>query len=504
VISLGLLFVFSTLGLGLLYLSQVYLKTSGYRKNSLVLDYSSENGIKKGLNYLLCLMGGRTSPLFLSEEQTEELRADARNGGARAVEETLSARFPLVLEETCHEQTWKSETQAALKKVEERDDSFAATYRLSVGSEGHLSNFRPKKLSTLETEAKILVGHIPLAAIPLLIDKILSPEERKSFLSQNQIELRPSPGNPFQPQLSFADNNLIPSEAGSLLAETLKIKIFRPQDLSVGRLRAALGLEMSADPVPEGVYLVHDDLGLGGIYVEGDLDEMVPAIDGDLQIISFRQGDSLWRLEFCPSRAQTRFSTPEGDYTYELLPKGIIIVSGKIGSLGGGEVDTAGNVTLVKDRELPSILRSVDLIIVSSDEITISSHLIQQGVSWEKGIPYVKDSSSQLIIYSTGQDFWQGTARNGGITIDAQAPSQIKIQASLTARGGGLTICGVGKEVEVLGSLQVSDYSSRENKITISFDPRLTSANGLHENSARTSAPIVFLASFRILGWKEY
>jgi hypothetical protein len=271
----------------------------------------------------------------------------------------------------------------------------------------------------------------------------------------------------------------------------------------MGRLRAVLGLEMSADPVPEGVYLMHDDLGLGGIYVEGDLDEMVPAIDGNLQVISFRRGDSLWRLEFCPSRAQTRFSTPEGDYTYELLPKGIIIVSGKIGSLGGGEVDAAGNVTLVKDRELPSILRGVDLTIVSSDAITISSHLIQQGVSWEKGIPYVKDSSSQLIIYSTGQDFWQGTARNGGIIIDAQAPSEVKIQASLTARGGGLTICGEGKEVEVLGSLQVSDYSSRENKITISFDPRLTAANGRHENSARTSAPIVFLASFRILGWKE-
>lgn len=504
VICLGLFFVFSTLGLSLLYLSQVYLKTSGYRKNSLVLDYSSENGIKKGFNYLLGLMGSRTSLPFLTEEHAEELKADAQSGGARVAEETISAHFPLLIEETSNEQAWRSETRAALQQMTETADSFAAIYELSISSEGMMVNFRPKKQSTLETEAKILVGHIPLAAIPLLIDKILSPEEKESFLSRNQIILVPPPGSPLQPQASFSDNNLIPSEAGSLLAEALKIGISRPQDLSVPRLRAALGLEPSADPVPEGIYLVHDDLGLGGIYIEGDLDEMVLAIDGDLQVISFRQGEGLWRLAFSPSRAWTRFSTPEGNSEYDLLPKGIIVVNGKVASLGGGQVDEAGNVALVKDRELPSILRGVDLTIVSSDEIAISSHLILQGASWEKGIPYVKDSTSQLIIYSTGQDFYLGTAREGGITVDAEAPREIKIQATLTARGAGFTVAGEGKEVEVLGSLQASDYSSSGNKIKVNVDERLTSTNGHLENSARTSVPVEFLASFRILGWREY
>ena len=44
-ISVFLFFVFTTLGLGMLYLTQVYLKISAYRKNTILLEYTSENGI---------------------------------------------------------------------------------------------------------------------------------------------------------------------------------------------------------------------------------------------------------------------------------------------------------------------------------------------------------------------------------------------------------------------------------------------------------------------------
>ncbi len=503
-ISIGLFFVFSTLGLSLLYLSQVYLKTTGYRKNSLVLDYSSENGIKRGFEYLLGLIGRAPSPLFITEEKTEALRSDARGGGMLVAEETLGARFPILVEETFGGQAWKSETRAGIQRLDEKADSFAVTYRLDIGSEGTLSHFSPKRLSTLETDATFLVGHAPLAPIPLLIDKVLSAEERESFLSTNQIILQPSGFSPLTPRETFSDDRLIPSEAGALLSEALKIEIFRPQDMSAPRLRAVLGLEASSDPVPEGVYLIRDALGLGGVYVHGDLDEMVLAIDGDFQVISFRKADKFWRLEFSPSKGQTHFLTPDGETVYDLLPRSIVVVRGKVASLGGGEVDSGGNVSLVRDRELPSILSGTDLTIVSSDEIAISSHLILQGAKWERGLPYVKGSKSQLVIYSTGQDFWDGTARQGGIRVDSLAPSNIKIQAALTAGGAGFTIGGEGKGVEVLGSIQAKDYTSNGNTLLLRFDERIASPSPHLQNSPRAAVPIVVLSSLRVLGWREY
>jgi hypothetical protein len=39
-VSVFLFIAFSTLGLGMIYMSQVYLKMSAFKKNSLVLDYA--------------------------------------------------------------------------------------------------------------------------------------------------------------------------------------------------------------------------------------------------------------------------------------------------------------------------------------------------------------------------------------------------------------------------------------------------------------------------------
>ena len=47
-----LLFVFSALGLSMIFMSGLHLRINGWRKFSVFLDYASENGLKRGLSDL--------------------------------------------------------------------------------------------------------------------------------------------------------------------------------------------------------------------------------------------------------------------------------------------------------------------------------------------------------------------------------------------------------------------------------------------------------------------
>ena len=119
-------------------------------------------------------------------------------------------------------------------------------------------------------------------------------------------------------------------------------------------------------------------------------------------------------------------------------------------------------------------------------------------------MPYVKDSNSQLIIFATGKDFLENTAREGKIIIDKDSPQEIKIQASLTAADKGFSIEGKGKTVHILGSLHASDYSSNENKLIFTFDERLLEESYLVQNAPKTAKPVLCLSFFKPMEWKEF
>lgn len=503
-ISAFLLLVFSTLGLSMLYISQIYLKLSAYKKNSMLLDYASENGIKQSFTQLAHLLPQAASPYILPPEETGALKKDALNNGKRIIEKVFGSEIPFAISETWEKLSWEAKTLFSLKNIEERNQYFKAVYKTTIQSEGQLKNFKPKKASNLDSTMEFLVGNIPLPQIPVLIDKKLDQEQKAKFMEKNKIEIQPSEKNHIPPRISFSEEELLPKEADSQLKKALKIKIFYPQKLSNSQLRAALGLEETNEPVPDGVYLIKDDLGLGGIYVQGDVKEMILAIKSDFQVISFRMENDLWILKFSPSKGKTIFASSTENHFYDLIPLGIIIVNGAIRSLGGGIVKPSGQIILIKEEESPSILRGVNLTIISSDKITISSHLIQQGVKWQEGIPYLKDSNSQLMLFATGKDFLDESEKEGQIVIDKNSPKEIKVQASLTASGKGFSIEGEGKTVHLLGSLQTSDYASNKNKLKLTFDERPLEENKHLENAPHTSKPVLYLSSFKIKEWKEF
>ncbi len=494
--------VFSILALGLVFLSQIHLKLNGLRKNSVLLEYASENGIKTGFHDLMKAFRSVTLPKVISKGDYERLKESTARAQPTLIEETLERSFPVVILETGEGLMWKSQISCFLDSFAEAEDFFHSRFRLEIDSEGWFKNLGPRKNSRLESRIGIVAGRIPLSSFPLLINKNLAPEERLDFEKENEIEITLPTLNIFPAKASYAEEPLIPQEVTGLIEKAFNIGIFRPQDLSTSKLRFALGLKESDSPVPDGVYFLQNDLGLGGIYVQGDVKEMVMAVEQDFQVISFQMELGSWILKFSPSRTETFFYSPSGLLSFNLVPLGIIIVNGKVESLGGGVVNAAGEVSLVQDEEVPSLLPGVNLTLVASEKITITSPLIRRGVTWQEGMPYLKEKDSQLVIFSTGKDIWQEEARDGGIVIGANAPAGIQIHASLTAQGEGLRIDGKNRNVRVVGSLQTTEYVAQGNRLQIFAQDQ----SGLIDDAAffpKTEHPVLFVSFFEILTWKE-
>ena len=504
IVTIFLFLAFGTLALGLIFISQVYLQVGGYKKNSSRLDYCSENGIKEAFHHLAAAIGSAPSPAVITEERYIELREDARSLGSRLLVEVAGLSFPIQIQSQEEGMIWQSRTGCSLARIVEKGDYLLAEYDLPVQAEGRLRGLAFRRPTSLEARAEILAGRVPLSAVPFLLNQKLSPEERRDFLEQNDITLLPSSREILPPQVSFADAPLIPASAVPLIEKALDIEIFRPQDMTAAKLRSVLGLEESQEPVPEGVYLIRNDLGLAGVYVQGDVQEMIAAVEGSFQVVSFRQGESDWVLRYSPSESKTSFLSPQGEETFDLVPLGLIIISGKVLSLGGGVVELGGEVRLVTDREVPSILPGVNLTLVASGKITITSHLVQQGLSWQEGMPYVKSEQAQVVIFSTGRDLWTEEAIDGGIVIAAGTPQDLEVQAALTAGGEGFTVEGENKSLRVLGSVQTTAYSSSGNQLSLTpWAPRFDSdsASILAPQSAQ---PVLYITKFGATEWKEY
>ena len=504
-VTVTLLFlVFTVLGMGMLLLSQVHLKAGVSRKNSALLDYAAENGIKRALEDIDGVLASRATLVEVPPDRMPELRSDALSGGTKIVEELFDWPLPRLLRETWEDMSWESVTACGPERTEDREDFLSISYRFRIDSKGKLVNFKPERASQCDASLYVLAGRLPLPCVPFLLNKKMDAGTENDFLSSKGISFRTAPGGGPAASLEVVKTPVIPTDATPLLDKALRLRLFRPEDLDAAAVRRAVGLEPSNDPVPDGVYLIQDDLGLGGVFVQGDIEELVTAIDGPFQVICFRSEAGEWVLRFSPSLRQTFFATPDASRSYDLVPEGIIAVNGKIGALGGGTMDASGRVVLAEEEAVPSILAGVILTILSSEGVTISTHLISQGVRWQDGVPYVKDDSSQVIIYSTGKDFLEGTTEKGGISIAEGAPANLTIQASLIAGGTGFAVQGEGKDIEVLGGIQAVDYTSEGNTLRISPDRGLAEGRSLPGNAPLSTVPMLYISSFRVREWKEY
>lgn len=470
----------------------------------MLLEYASENGIKMGFDQLHRMLSLATSPVALTEADAWQLRNDSLSQGNEVVQRILRCSLPIIQEENWERFAWESLTDFQFSSIRETQEYFLVEYGGRILATGKMKGFKPEKTSSLDSKLEVLAGHIPLPAIPFLMDKAMTSDQKRIFMEENEINIIPSEHTDLPASVAFSDGGLLPAQAVQQLADALKIEIFHPQDLSASALRLALGLDINNEPVPDGVYLIHDDLGLGGVFVQGDLNEMILAIQDNFQIISFLQKQELWILRFSQDERRTIFISPNGIRSYDFIPLGIIIVNGKILSLGGGYEDQTGQIIMAGQEEIPCVLKGVNLTIISSDEVTLSTHLIYQGVSWKDGVPYLKGSDSQLLIQATGHDFLSGEERSGQIIIDDNSPEELKIQAALSASGMGIALLGEDKDVQIFGSLQTTGLVLNGNEINIKFDDRFFRQFGEHfQNAPLAEKPVLYISRFKIMEWRE-
>jgi hypothetical protein len=497
-----LMVVFSGLGLALLQASAVHLRTNGVRRFSTLLDCAAENGLKRGLHDLASWLESKALLSPVAGELVEAVRTSPRAAFPSLLEAAWGPAFPRLVSEAFDGMTWESRTECGFGGSEDRGGYLALSALFTVEASGGLDRIRPRRAARLEGTIRLLAGRLPLAAIPLYIKGDRSEAGQAAWPGENGVRRASRPGESVGPALAAPASGVLPADAAEIAAKALNIGVFKPGDLSPAELRQALGLEASTDAVPDGVYLIHNDLGLGGVFVQGDLDEMVLAIRDDTQIAVFRQAGAEWRLEWSPARGRTDFFAPSGSSSYDLVPLPILFVNGAVAALGGGAVGPDGRVGLAFDGETPAVLSGVDLTIVSAYEVTIASHLILQGVRWQGGIPYLKGSKAQLVIFAAGSDIVSGEATGGGITVAGSAPEGLKLQASLTA-AGGFAIQGTAKSVELVGALHAASYAGNGNGLTLYRDDR-TAAGEWPANGPSTSGTQVAVVGFSVLSWVEY
>lgn len=493
--------IFAIVGLGILHLSHIHMRLTAHKKHSELLDYAAENGLKSGFTRLLDILEAAPSPIPLTDQGYALLASDIQNQGIEAVKTLFAQDIPRLLSGGTSEQFWQNHIQFSLLRWIPFDLYFTAEYTGNIQTSAGIRNSSSQRNAALEASLDLRVGRIPLPLLPVLVGKDMNIPDAQEFLEANQISFAETEQlTMVPPQLLTGEGQLMGSADG-LLLKALKIDIFRPQDLTPASLRQAIGLEPSPDPVPDGVYLIQDDLGLGGVYVQGDLTRLVLAIESDYQVVAFWQGEEHWILKYDPSASHTRFITPTGEQSFDLIPLGIIIIDGKVESLSAGIMDGSEAPTPITDEELPCIRRGIDLTIVSSDSITLTSHLIHQGVKWQDGVPYAVNSDSQLHLLAAGNNMMGDDSGSGKIIIANEAPEQLKLQGTITAAEEGITIEGQGKSVDLLGSIHFPEYESNDNSLRLHLDTRLLGDESLIRNAPHTRDPVLMLSGFRAALW---
>ena len=499
-IAIFLLFLFTALGFGLHYLSQSYLRISAYKKFSFCLEITAENGIKQGLGRLLAGLVREPGPRSLTEEERNFLAQDASSGGGRAAEEAMAIRFPFRSDDEAGDQSWSGNVNCMLNRFTDEQTYFLAEYRIAIDSEGRIKGLRPGRTAGLDLSLDVLAGRIPLASFPFLLAGAAGNGFIADLLDRQKLVLAACRRKDLTPRNLVTPRLLSPRDASPLLARALNIKLLEPGRIGRALLRRSLGLEMIDAPIPEGVYLIRNDAGPGGVFVQGDLDRMLMAADGGRQYLQFESTGSVWKIKFGPLSG-TEFFTPTGIQTDIHPPLGIVLVNGSVASLGAATLGVDGNLLPVRDGETPCLQDGLALTIVSAEEVTIGSSLLHEGVRWSEGVPYLAAKQSQLVVYASGSDLIDGTEKSGRILIDPAAPPEIKIQATLTA-ADNFEIAGGPKTIVVTGGVQASGLVLGEGILKIAPDERLVGNLLPPPLGPAAAEPVLLVLGLRPLAWR--
>jgi hypothetical protein len=489
--------ILMTLGTGLLVNSGLFLKTYGLRKATRLTSFATENGIKQAWNRVET----RTATIFSEPEISEELfqaMQQAPESKGREIIQPLLEAGSTGQEDDFSGLGWETNSSAGLAELYSEEHYLKATFGFNIKSSGRVRGFAGTRVEELKCELVLLAGHLPLDQVPAAVNKDGIQKEDLHKIKVKNLQ----PGATVASGLKTLTRKFIPDDALPLLARGLKI--LKPDSLPNWLLRQALRLEPGNDPIPDGVYLVQDSLGPGGIYVQGDLNQLLLGIDSGFQVIQFQQGESLWLLRFNPSTAKTSFISPSGRQDFNELPVPLIMINGRVLELAAGRPDGSRFLKQVNEESTPAFLSGLKLTIVCSGNINLTSNLFSDGLDWREGLPYLRSKQSQLIIWSTGKDFQSEEMVNAGISLLGEAGRKAIVEASLIAGGQGFSD-EAPADINIIGSLAATALDTGQNEIAIfNFNLLPMTQPSLSEPDLRvySEVALLHLSHIKILEWR--
>lgn len=495
IICFLLMAMFVTLGLGFLLEARMFFEIQSSRKMHRLNSYACENGIKKSAGMVVSradeFQGGQ-----ISEELFQNLKTSLLSGGEKKLVLLDSFLQDIYLSETddFSRFIWETSPSASLKELHDYESYLKSTYELIINAAGQVEGFRWKKGEQVVLEISFFLGKLPLDRLPLSVTEsgLRKEDERKIKIT------RLLPSNLKNEKAIRTTESLIPDDALPVLSKGLKL--FRPDGLPNWLLRQALGLSPGNEKVPDGVYLARDDLGPGGIYVQGNLDELLLGLDGDFQLVQLRQENRRWLLRFSPRNYGMEFWKPDGKEVFAQSPVPVVMVNGRIEALAAGQNDGSGWLKLDTSSSGACLRSGLKLTLVCSGKINITSSLISEGIDWKEGIPYFREKQSQLIIWSTARDFQTQEKTDGGINMTGANGSVLKVVASLLAGGEGLNIGNQITQADIVGSISASSIKTGQANINLIVPPYSHKEN--NEFSVYAKENLLFLDEIKIREWR--
>jgi len=498
-----IIFLFTIFSLGALVNTEIFLHANRYRREKWLLQLASENGVKWGVSSLRKYFEEKPEIIFLREDISSSTSFSFLELPPENLEEIIGSIHipPAPRSETSY--SWTTLLAPShLESFFTTGTYWLANYGLKIRGLGKSSFSSGVSLSELTLGLKVGAGHLPLAWFPFLLEGAPSPEKKQ--LIDRKIHITSGETTLLSPKKVILESpSFISPEPKNWLAQNLKVSSLEPQDLTHHRFREILGLNPSNEPIPEGVYLLRDDLGLGGLFIQGNADEILLGINESYQIIQIKKNQDIWILRFSPLEQKTEFQSPLQVEKFNLIPRGMIIINGEVKSLSAALTNPEGELFSTTEK-IPCLLPGINLTFLCSQEITITSHLFQQGLQFEEEIPYLKGQEAQLIIWSSGKDILTGQEQGGEIKIQVPSQEEVVIQAHLTSSSFANPNQSPGaKKLRLLGSLQTKEIELPNSTLTINHRPPLIEKNDLFQPFPTTEQPILAIIRITPQNWSE-
>ncbi|MEW6455285.1 MAG: hypothetical protein AB1410_01045 [Acidobacteriota bacterium] len=477
-----LLFIlfFSSIILISLFSSFLLFKATSLKKSSTILNFLSEAGMKYTLDKFI---------QNLEKINLHELNDQAEiDDPVILLEGILGEKFPNHNSQAWREGRWDC-SQELKTKNKERNEIFNQ-YTIEFKS---ISKSSWKNLSfnaQWETKGFFILfdGKIPLSFLPF------STLKDTKNLHQNYENISIRAPQKILTEKFYFEEKFIPEDASFQLLNCLKIKkINSPESIDYRTIRKILGMEEIDAPPEEGVYLIENQDGMGGIFCEGDLDSIILAIDESFQVIGFFQKDKIWVLKYSKKENKTIFSEPATRAELNGVPEEIIIINGKVNALGGGTINPQGIPVFYQDEPIESLTQDSNITIAASDKITIKSDITGKGLRWEKDFPFYDKSKGILGIFVSGRDFFNFEKKEGIIKIENEK-GKTTVDANLISEK-----IIFENETKLIGSIQGHEINSPFKIEIFPYDLTRNYPKFFPISPKR----LLYLSSFQFLYWRN-